>query len=159
MMKAIGIGGLAAALVLSSGVLIGALAQTQTPARTPAEQVEYRQSQMTVLRDNARTISRFLRDGQGAMADVVTAARAMNQVAQDIPALFPAGTAVGVGDSEALPVIWEDWPAFTETAGNARTAMAALLAAAESGDAEAVRTRFAAAGQACGSCHETYRHD
>lgn len=126
-------------------------------AQSPEEQVEHRQNQMKVLGKNIGTIAKFVRDGEGTVADVQAAASAMQPVAADIPALFPEGTGVGVSDSEALPLIWEDWDGFVAKAQTADTQVAAMISAAQGGDADAIRAQFPALGGSCGGCHETYR--
>lgn len=126
-------------------------------AQSPEEQVEHRQSQMKVLGQNIGTIAKFVRDGEGTAADVQAAASAMQPVAADIPALFPEGTGVGVSDSEALPLIWEDWDGFLAKAETANTQVAAMVTAAQGGDADTIKAQFPALGGSCGGCHETYR--
>lgn len=85
-------------------------------------------------------------------------ARAAGQLVADkastIPALFPEGT--NAGESEALPIIWQDWEGFT-AAAKLLGERAGVLAAAE--DQAAVGAAFGAMIKACGGCHKTYRLD
>ncbi len=153
MTRMIGTAMLAMGLAVFGGVPAAGLAQT------PGEQVQHRQDQMSILGDNIRVIARFVQRGTGSIDEVAASARAMAAVTGDLLALFPPGTAVGVGDSEALPAIWENWAEFEPIARDAHQATTALLAAAEAGDTEALRPRFAAVGQTCSSCHQTFRQD
>ena len=146
---------LAAVTVLVTG---GALAQPRLPQDQSAEDaVTERQNHMSTLGDNIRIVARFVRSGEGDMETVAEAARTMDEAAADLPALFPEGTGVGVSDSEALPVIWENWSAFTEVAQSAEQEITALADAAESGDPDAIRAQFARVGRSCSACHDTYR--
>ena len=136
-----------------------AVSWAQTLGQTPEEQVQRRQHHMDTLGDNVRVITRYLRSNDASIEDVRTAARAMAEAGHDIAGLFPPGTAVGVGRSKAQPNIWENWDSFTQAAHTAETGIAALVAAADSGDRDAVRVQFAQVGQACSACHRTYRAD
>jgi len=69
--------------------------------------------------------------------------------------LFPEDSQTG--DTHALPVIWSDPDGFMAAYNNAATAAAALLAAAQSGDANAIGAAVKSMGAACGNCHTTYR--
>jgi cytochrome c556 len=146
---------LAAVTVLVTG---GALAQPRLPQdQSPEDAVAERQNHMSTLGDNIRIVARFVRSGEGDMETVAEAARTMDEAAADLPALFPEGTGVGVSDSEALPVIWENWSAFTEVAQSAEQEITALAEAAEGGDPDAIRAQFARVGRSCSACHDTYR--
>ena len=72
-----------------------------------------------------------------------------------IPALFPEGSIVG--DSEALPAIWENWEAFTAIVDTGKAAATEAIAAAEAGDATAYATALRALGGTCGQCHQQFR--
>jgi cytochrome c556 len=72
-----------------------------------------------------------------------------------IPDLFPEGSIVG--ESEALPAIWENWDGFTAIVETGKTAAAAGLAAAEAGDAAAYAAALQALGGTCGACHQQFR--
>ena len=72
-----------------------------------------------------------------------------------IPAVFPEGS--NIGDSEALPAIWENWDAFTAIAETGRAAAADGLAAAQSGDADAYGAAIKTIGGTCGTCHKQFR--
>jgi cytochrome c556 len=126
-------------------------------AQTPEELVEKRQEQMKINGSNVRVIAGFVQNGEGTIADVQTAANNINGVAGVIDTLWPEGTAVGVGDSRALPVIWENPDAFAERRAAFQSAAAAVAEAAATGDAEAVKAAFPALGMACGGCHDNFR--
>jgi cytochrome c556 len=72
-----------------------------------------------------------------------------------IPDVFPEGS--NIGDSEALPAIWENWDAFTAIAETGRAAAADGLVAAQAGDAAAYSAAIKAIGGTCGTCHKQFR--
>ena len=75
-----------------------------------------------------------------------------------IPALFPAGTGIESGiKTGAKPEIWQKWDEFQRDAGAFDGAAHALNAAAQSGDIATVRKAAQAVGEACKTCHETFR--
>jgi cytochrome c556 len=95
-------------------------------------------------------------EGKGTLADVVTAAQAIEAGDTKIPSVFPQGT--NGGDSEALPVIWQQWSDFEARATNMGELAAKMEQAAASGDQAATLAAFAALGKnGCGGCHETFR--
>ena len=86
------------------------------------------------------------------------AAAALNVVLTNythIPALFPEGSIVG--DSDALPAIWENWDSFTAIVETGKAAASQAIAAAEAGDAAAYATSLRALGGTCGQCHQQFR--
>jgi cytochrome c556 len=148
--RAIALAGLAGAVMLAAPLA------AQVPS-DPAEAVEYRQSQMSTFGDNIRVIVGYVRQGNGTMDDVRSAAANMVEIAPHITDWFPEGTGVGVADSEALAVIWEEWDTFEQTADDATAAIADVAAVALRGDEEALPAAVGAMGQSCGACHEDFR--
>jgi cytochrome c556 len=88
-------------------------------------------------------------------AEAVTAMQTLLTNYTHIPALFPEGSIVG--DSEALPAIWQNWDAFVAIVETGKTAAAAGLAAAEAGDTAAYTDALKALGGTCGQCHQQFR--
>ena len=72
-----------------------------------------------------------------------------------IPDLFPEGSIVG--DSEALPAIWENWDAFVAIVDTGVAAAESGIAAAEAGDAAAYAAAIQTIGGTCGQCHQQFR--
>ena len=72
-----------------------------------------------------------------------------------MPDLFPEGSIVG--ESKALPAIWDNWDAFVAIIETGKTAAAAGIAAAEAGDAAAYATALQTLGGTCGACHQQFR--
>ena len=79
-------------------------------------------------------------------ADAVTAAETLVKNFTNFPHLFPEGSIVG--DSEALPAIWENWDTFTGLFAQARIASEAALVAAQANDTAGFQAALAAAWSA-----------
>ena len=72
-----------------------------------------------------------------------------------IPDLFPEGSIVG--DSKALPAIWENWDAFVAIVDTGKQAATDGIAAVEAGDAAAYAAALQTLGGTCGQCHQQFR--
>ena len=129
---------------------VAAMAQDAfVPPATPEEAVAARKA---LMREDGG-LMRSLNGLSGAEAT-----EALNVVLTNyshIPALFPEGSIVG--DSEALPAIWENWEAFTAIVDTGKAAATEAIAAAEAGDATAYATALRALGGTCGQCHQQFR--
>src|SRR5690606_27193390 len=85
----------------------------------------------------------------------VAAATVLLQNFTNFPALFREGSIVG--QSKALPSIWENWDDFKGRFDHDAEAAARMLAAAQSGDTAAYSVAIREIGESCGGCHMTYR--
>lgn len=74
-----------------------------------------------------------------------------------MPAVFPEGS--NIGDSKALPAIWENWDAFNAIIDTGKTAAADGLAAAKAGDTTAYLAAVKTLSGTCGTCHQQFRAD
>ena len=138
------------ALAMSAVVSVPVLADT-----TPEDALDYRKAVMTALRGHigaASMIARGLVDNDGHL---VGHARGLADGAREMERIFQEGS--NVGESEALPLIWEEPDAFAEAIANMQEATAAFVAAAESGDSEAIGAAFRNVGMSCRGCHDRYR--
>lgn len=116
---------------------------------TPEEAVEIRQA---LMREDGG-IMRGL--GGLAGAEAVAALNTVLTNYNHIPDLFPEGSIVG--DSKALPAIWENWDAFVAIVESGKAAATTGIAAAEAGDAAAYGAALQALGATCGACHQQFR--
>ena len=143
-----------AAGTLSLSLIVAATAQDiavdpAIAAMTPEQLVDARQAAMK--EDGG--ILRGAKDLSGAEA--VAAADTLIRNFTNFPALFAEGSIVG--DSKALPVIWEDWDGFTAIFATALQGAKDMRAAAEAGDAAAYAAALQTIGGTCGQCHQNYR--
>jgi cytochrome c556 len=119
-------------------------------ALSPEEMVAKRQA---IMKEDGGILK-----GAGGLsgADAVAAADHLITNFSNLTVLFPEGSAVG--DSEALPAIWENNAEFQAILVSAVTAATAMKAAAEAGDATAYMAAIKGVGGTCGQCHQTFRH-
>ena len=120
--------------------------------------ISHRQGELRRMGAAMRVIGRFLKSEGANVTDVGASAEVIRAIAGEFTtAMFPEGTAIGVGRSAARPEIWQEWDIFKERATALQGAAARLVSAAATGHADAVREPILAVGQACGACHELYR--
>jgi cytochrome c556 len=141
------------AMVIAGLMAISAVATVAQDAfvapATPEEAVTLRKN---LMREDGG-ILRGAADLTGAEA--VAAMQTLQTNYSHIPALFPENSIVG--ESKALPAIWENWDAFVAIAKTGEDAAAAGLAAAEAGDAAGYAAALQALGGTCGACHQQFR--
>ena len=82
-------------------------------------------------------------------------ARAMARYMGIHPELFPPGS--DKGKTKALPAIWSDNAGFRKDAGDFIAASNKLVELAKAGDAEQAAAQVKVVGDACVTCHKTYR--
>ena len=104
-----------AALTVTAALSFQALAQT-----SPEDALDYRKAVMTSLRGHigaSSMIARGLIDNDGHL---VGHAQGIAAAAAELDRIFPEGS--NVGESEALPAIWEDAEGFAEAVANMQAA-------------------------------------
>jgi len=143
------ISALAVAGLMTIGVVAAFAQDAFVAPATPEEAVAMRQD---LMKTNGMTL-------RGAAnltgPEAVAAMQTLLTDYTNMPALFPEGSIVG--DSEALPAIWENWDAFAAIIDTGRTAAESGLAAAEGGDAAGYAAALKAIGGTCGQCHQQFR--
>ena len=70
---------------------------------------------------------------------------------------FVAGT--DKGDTRAKPEIWAEQAKFKKSADDMQAAVAQLNTAAKTGNLDAIKTAFGAAGKSCKACHDAFRKE
>lgn len=96
--------------------------------------------------------------GQATFEPAVVAEKAGNiaKHAKMIPELTPEGS--NEKPSEALPIIWQDWDSYVETADLLAEEGGKLVEIANNGaDERAAKIQFAKVSKTCGACHEKFR--
>lgn len=118
-------------------------------ALSPEEMVAKRQA---IMKEDGGILK-----GAGGLggAEAVAAADHLITNLSNLTVLFPEGSAVG--DTGALPVIWEKNADFQAILVTAVTGATAMKAAAEAGDAAAYAAAIKTVGGTCGQCHQTFR--
>jgi cytochrome c556 len=138
------------ALVTTSLLSIHAIADT-----SPEDAADYRGALMMSLRGHiaaSSMIARGLVENDGYL---VMHAQGLANSAKELHRVFPEGS--NVGESEALPAIWENPEDFAAAIAKVEEATAAFVTAAEGGDEEAIMGAFRAVGGSCRGCHDNFR--
>jgi cytochrome c556 len=140
---------LAVAGLMTMGVIAAFAQDAFVPPATPEEAVEMRQATM---KENGGTLK-----GAGELSgpEAVAAMQTLLDNYTNLPAMFPEDSIVG--DSKALPAIWENWEEFTAIIETGRAAAESGLVAAEAGDAAAYGAALKTIGGTCGQCHQQFR--
>jgi cytochrome c556 len=153
--------GLIGVAILGLAACAAVAGASEAAARKATKQqlavIAHRQAQMKDLGRSMKTLSAFaqgeLKDVQQARAAAATLAR----VGGVMPMLWPAGTGVGVGESNTRASAWKERDQFAARIAQFRTAAAAMNAAAATGDRAKVAQRLGAVGAECKACHTPYQ--
>ena len=149
-----------AALATTACLLVlAALPAGAAPTPDQLAAVKARHDSMEALGKAMKVINGYVKDGKGSQADVAAAAAVLDNGAQKMANWWPAGTAIGVGKSEAKPAIWADMAKFNTYIDKYKAATPALVAAAATGDKAAIGKAFGGVGGTCKSCHDAYREE
>lgn len=122
---------------------------------TPEDALDYRISVMTVLRGHIGAASKIVR---GLVPDdgyLAAHAEGIAAAATELSRIFPEGS--DVGESESLPLIWDEPEAFADAIRESKEAATAFVTAAQSGDRAAISKAFRNLGGSCRGCHDQYR--
>lgn len=152
----------AAAVVLAStSFMLVVNAQDPTPEQLAQQATETRQSVFKLFRYNLGNISGMARGTVEFDAEVAERnALRIAAMAPMIPELFEAmDTREYDVDTEALPVIWEQFDLFQERAQALVDGANTFAEVAAGGDRMATLGAIRAFGANCGNCHETFRVD
>jgi len=89
--------------------------------------------------------------------DIIRNSAALVETLKTLPfEAFPEGSG-DIGETAAKPEIWTERDKFDKRAKEMQEKVAALNAAARTGDIGAIRTAFGETGKACKNCHDDYR--
>ena len=150
MKKALSIA-LAAAAIVSAAP---AMAQFQKPE----DAIKYRKAAFTVTAAHFSRIGAMANGRVPFDAKVAAENAALVETMSKLPwDAFGPGT--DKGDTRALPAIWTEQAKFKESADKMQAEVAKLSAAAKTGNLDAIKTAFGAAGQTCKACHDDFRKD
>lgn len=128
---------------------------------TVKQAIEARQQGFKNLGRTFKGLNDELKKGEPDAAVVTAAVATLNELSEDLPSWFPAGTGPDAGvETEALAVIWEDPEGFATKVEDFQKAVDVMEAALSEGGLEQISAASARPiGAACGSCHKKYRLD
>jgi cytochrome c556 len=140
-----------AILAMAAGAILGAA--NMSHKSLAADVTDIREDGMKEMGKAMKSIKKLI-DDNGDKAEIATQAQKIVDNSAKIPGWFPKEA--GLGEA-AKPEIWAQWDKFEGDAKNLHTESSQLLAAAQGGDMTAIQAQFMSTGQACGTCHETFR--
>jgi cytochrome c556 len=153
----------AAAWVLAASfaaISCGALAHAEGPVpNTPGgKAAAQRHENFKQLGGAFKAIMDELKKDTPDKAVVASNAHKVAVLGAALPTWFPNGSGPETGMKvHAKPIIWTDPQGFAAAANRLKVESAKLDQIAATGDMAAVKTQFAATGQACKNCHDKYR--
>lgn len=116
-------------------------------------QVDYRQHVMAAVGGHMQAIADIVRGKVEHAGHSAVHAKALADLADIAPTLFPAGSEGG----DTLPAVWESPEDFQAKLTAFKEAASGLRTAADSGDPAQVGMALRDLGQACKGCHDNYR--
>ncbi|MDR1855355.1 MAG: cytochrome c [Azoarcus sp.] len=141
------------------GVVALSLAVNASAQVKPEDQIRYRQAAYSFTSWNMGKIKANI-DGTYDAAQVKAAANAIAAVANSgLGALFGPGTdkAIGSQKTAVKPELFTNGAEVAKLAGNFAKAANELAAAADKGDAAAVKAAFGETGKTCKACHDQFK--
>ena len=151
----------AAVILATTSFMLATNAQDPTPEQQAQRAAETRQSVFKLFAFNLGTISGMARGTVEFDAEIAERnARRIAAMAPMIPELFAAmDTREYDVETEALPVIWEQFDLFQERAQALVDGANTFAEVASGGDRMATLGAIRAFGANCGNCHENFRVD
>lgn len=144
--------------LLAISTIVAATALTATIVNAqfakPEAAVKYRKAAFTVMGAHFGRIGAVVKGEVPFNKEEVAKNAAIVSSMSHLPwQAFGPGTEGG----EALPSVWSDNAKFTSLSEKLTAATTALNTAAQSGDLDAVKKAFGAAGQTCKACHDDFK--
>ncbi len=139
------------ATLLAAGIGL-ALASSASAGKSAAEQ---RKVAMKALGGHMKAIGAVAKGKAAFSAAIPVHAQAVNEIAQFMGLLFPAGS--GGMETRAKPEIWSDAAGFAGKLETLAAATPALVAAAKTGNAGAIGAALGKVGKNCGGCYKPFR--
>ena len=143
---------------LASLTLAAAACTLSVPALAqfakPEDAVKYRQSSLSVMATHFGRIGAMV---QGRVPFDAKAAADNAELVATLSKLPWAGFAPGADSPKAKAEIWSNAAKFKEESDKLQVETGKLLAAAKTGNLDALKTAFGATGGACKSCHDDFR--
>jgi cytochrome c556 len=109
------------------------------------------------LGDAFKVVRDQTRSSNPDLAAIKTAAKKVHDASVNQEKWFPAGTGPEAGKTQALADIWAKPAEFKAAMKMFSEAAPKLHAAANAGDAAAIKTAFGDVGKSCKNCHDQFR--
>jgi cytochrome c556 len=114
---------------------------------------------METIGNANKSLRRQIESGSPDAMAVRLSAAQIAQLSRKASGWFPAGTGPELGKTGAKPEIWQKPQDFKAKLHNFQVAAQVFQAAANAGDADTIKGRYADMIHTCSACHDTYRMD
>jgi cytochrome c556 len=122
--------------------------------KKPEDAIKYRQNVFNVMANSFGKIGAVVKGEAPFNKDELAKNAAVVAMLSTLPwQAFGPGTEGG----NALPAVWSDNAKFKSAGEKMQVAVANLNTAAQSGDQEAIKKAFGAAGASCKGCHDDFK--
>ena len=142
-----------ASLTLASATLLVALPAAAQFAK-PEDAIKFRQSALTVMSTHFGRIGAVV---AGRVPFDAAAVQRNAEIATMMSTLPWQGFGPGTEGGKAKAEVWSDNAKFVQYNQDMSTKMAALNAAAKTGNLDNIKTAFGAVGASCKTCHDAMR--
>ena len=145
-------------VVIPAVALAAALAAGSALAATNAEIVKARMDHYKTIGKNFKAINDEVKKPAPSVPALQGYAKAINDLAPQVPTWFPKGTGIGEGvKTAAKPEIWSKPQDFAKAADNFKVQAAAFYATTQKGDVVAIQAGVPKLGGACKTCHDQFK--
>jgi cytochrome c556 len=143
-----------AALIACIG--FGSVALAATPEITRI--ISNRQANLKEVGSEFKKINDQLKTEKPDLRAIGLAAQTIQRHADELPTWFPKGSGTEAGvKTRAKAEIWTQADAFTDAGRQFQSEAAKLATTAAGSDLNALRAQAKATGEACGTCHKSFR--
>lgn len=137
---------------------------------TPGELSTEQEVTQQVIKDRIRNFKNMgaafkginddFKAGTPTSTTVVYSAKSLARIVQNMDEWFPEGSGPNSGlKTRAKSSIWDDGAKFSALSADFQQSIIALNAAAQSGEAGAIKAGFYKAAKGCKTCHDLYREE
>jgi cytochrome c556 len=145
-------------LKFASGALLAVVVVGAASAQDPATIAKARHDHFKEIGKASKAMRDETMKSSPDIAVFLSNSKTIEDLARQIPTWFPPGTGRDVvPKSDALPVIWQKTDEFKRDASGLVSAAHAVDLAAQSGKLDAVKAALPALGEACKTCHTTFK--
>lgn len=138
--------------------LMAATFATAALAADMAGLIKDRQAHYKEIGKAAKGVNDALKTGAPDLAAIRAAAKTIDALAPQLPSWFPAGSGPEAGvKTTAKADIWSKSAEFKKDAAAFAAEAHKFNAVAAGGDLNAIRTEYAALGNTCKTCHQSFR--
>ena len=144
-------------IMLGSSMTASAVQEAKSEKQAAAA-VQFRQALLQLVRSNVGALGAMARDRIPMDAATIEKnATRIEQLSKMMDDYFAVDTRKFDVETEALPVVWENYSDFQSKISDLESASSELKMAAQKGDSDNYKARIGAVLKTCKGCHDTYK--